>query len=132
MLTKASPSRRFSAAVSFCQLQTSDDAMDLVWLHPNHLLEVEGSCPDASHPNRPLVQAQYEGEDVSDILRQYADPISVSFLNEVQRDVVDPICHMGFPELKSTDTAAFLNTGVIEAHLAARHVVEHVLISWIY
>ena len=105
--------------------------MDLVWLHPNHLLEVEGSCPDASHPNRPLVQAQYEGEDVSDILRQYADPISISFLNEVQRDVVDPICHTGFPELKSTDTAAFWHTEVIEAHIAARHVVDRVLISWI-
>ena len=106
--------------------------MNLVWLHPNRLLEVEGSCPDASHPNRPLVQAQDEGEDCSDIIRQNADPISVRFLNEVQRDVVDPICHTGFPELKSTDTAAFWHTEVIEAHLAARHVVDHVLISWIY
>ena len=106
--------------------------MDLVWLYPNHLLEVQGSCPDASHPNRPLVQAQYEGEDGSDILRQYADPISISFLNEVQRDVVDPICHTGFPELKSTDTAAFWNTEVIEARIAARHVVDQVIIPWIY
>ena len=52
----------FSAAVSFCKLEISDDAMNLVWLHPNRLLEVEGSCPDACHTYRSLVQAQDEGE----------------------------------------------------------------------
>ena len=50
----------------------------------------------------------------------------------MKRDVADPFCHTGFPEPKSTDTAALWNHEVIEAHLAVRHVVDHVFIPWIY
>ena len=119
--------------MAFCEPQIADDLVDLVWLHPDQLLEMEGSSCHASKSYGTFVETQEKRADRLHHLRQDTLPISRArpfLLHEVERYVTN-LSRYIFATPHWSDTACCWYPEIVEAQLPVGELAEHRVVSWL-